>query len=114
MAQFLLDPNDLNTEATFLRYKEGQRRVRSRAAQHYQSGVALLEEWGDFNDSLAEGGENESIATYNAEYAAQMAGAEAQLQAAVQATLAIILAMQAAVAPLELFPSVPLPTPNDV
>jgi hypothetical protein len=72
-----------------------------------------LEEWQRFNDSLATGGENESIAAYNAEYAAQMAGAELQLQAAVQATLAIIQAMQAAVAPLELFPSVPLPATDD-
>ena len=106
MTQFVLDADDLSTEDNFLRYKEAQRRVRSRVAQHWQTGQAALTEWQAFAASLAEGGELESLAEYNAAYAGQLAGAEAQLQAGIGQTMAIIQAMQNAVAG-ELFPSVP-------
>ena len=106
MTQFVLDPTQQETEDNFLRYKEAQRRNRSRVAQHWQTGQAALAEWEAFAASLAEGGELESLAEYNAAYAGQLAGAEAQLQASIEQTMAIIQAMQAAV-PGELFPGVP-------
>jgi hypothetical protein len=114
MAQFVLDASDLSTEDTFLKYKEGQRRVRARAAQVWQANHAALEEWALFENSLDAGGEVENLAAYNAAYAGQLAGMEAQLQASIANTQAIIQAMQAAVAVAtgsELFPGVPLPAP---
>jgi len=106
MTQFVLDPTHQETEDNFLKYKEAHRRVRSRVALHWQTGQAALAEWQSFAASLAEGGELESLAEYNAAYAGQLAGAEAQLQAGIVQTMAIIQAMQNAV-PGELFPSVP-------
>ena len=106
MTQFILDADDLSTEDNFLEYKAAQRRVRSRVAQHWQTGQAALAEWEAFAASLAEGGELESLAEYNAAYAGQLSGAEAQLQAGVTQTMAIIQAIQNAV-PGELFPGVP-------
>ena len=110
--EYVLNPAQQETEDNFLKYKEGQRRVRSRVAQHWQTGQAALAEWQLFAASLAEGGELETLAEYNAAYAGQLAGAEAQLQAGIVQTMAIVQAMQAAVAGAtgsELFPSVPLP-----
>ena len=104
--EYVLNPAQQETEDKFLQYKEAQRRVRSRVAQHWQTGQAALAEWQSFAASLAEGGELETLAEYNAAYAGQLAGAEAQLQAGIVQTMAVIQAMQNAV-PGELFPSVP-------
>ena len=106
MTQFVIDPSQQKTEDDFLKYKEAQRRVRARVAQHWQTGKSALEEWESFASSLAEGGELEALAQYNAAYAGQLAGAEAQLQASITQTLVIIQAMQNAVE-AELFPNVP-------
>ena len=57
MTQFVLDPSQQETEDNFLKYKDEQRRVRARVAQHWQTGQAALAEWQAFAASLDEGGE---------------------------------------------------------